>query len=726
MTIVAAMPVRPGVLYTCPMHPEVRADRPDACPKCGMALESMTVEAADAPNPELADMTRRLRVCAVLTAPLFVLAMLAMRAPLPATALPFSWVQLELALATPVVVWGGSPFFERAWRSLVTRNLNMFTLIALGTAAAFGFSLVATFAPSVLPHGFGAHGGTGAVSPVSPVSSAYPVYYEAAAVITTLVLLGQVLELRARAATSGALRGLLDLAPPFARRVRSTGDEEDVPLEAVVVGDSLRVRPGEKVPVDGVVTSGESAVDESMVTGEPIPVDKETGSRVTGGTINASGSFLMRADRVGMDSLLARIVLRVAEAQRTRAPLQRLADRVAQWFVPFVLVAAIGTAVVWGLFGPEPRLSFALVNAVSVLIIACPCALGLATPISVVAGMGRGARAGILIEDAEALERLATIDTLVVDKTGTVTEGRPEVITIRALPGLTEAQLLELAAAVERGSEHPIAAAIARAAAAKSVPAASVASFASIAGKGAHGEVGGAKVVVGSARLLESMGIDVAALLTLGAALLDAGMTVVHVAIDGRAAGVLGITDVVKSTAAAAVRELQEAGVRVVMATGDGARTAERVAKEVGIETVHASLSPEEKTELVQRLQREGHVVAMAGDGVNDAPALAAANVGIAMGTGTDIAMQSATVTLVKGDLRGVLRARRLGQATVSNIRQNLFFAFAYNALGIPLAAGVLYPALGWLLSPMIASAAMSLSSVSVITNALRLRRAPL
>jgi Cu+-exporting ATPase len=590
----------------------------------------------------------------------------------------------------------------------------MFTLIALGTSAAFGFSLFATLAPHALPQGFHAHGSV-------------PVYYEAAAVITTLVLLGQVLELRARAATSGALRALLDLAPSTARRVTDGGTETDVPLESVVVGDVLRVRPGEKVPVDGIVTSGESAVDESMVTGEPIPVEKEPASRVTGGTINTSGSFLMRADRVGADTLLARIVHRVAEAQRTRAPLQRLADRVAEWFVPLVLVAAVITAVVWGLFGPEPRLAFALVNSVAVVIIACPCALGLATPISVVAGMGRGAREGVLIENADALERLAKVDTLVVDKTGTLTEGRPEVTAIRPLPGFTETELLELAVTVERGSEHPIASAIVRAAAAKSIGTARQhTAFVSIAGKGAHAVVDGAKVVVGSAKLLESQGIDIAPLAALVDALHDEGTTAVHVAIDGRAAGVLGVTDVVKSSAAAAVRELRAAGVHVVMATGDGAKAAQRVAKEVGIDTFHAGLSPEEKTSLVEQLQRDGHVVAMAGDGVNDAPALAAADVGIAMGTGTDVAMQSATVTLVKGDLRGVLRARRLGQATVSNIRQNLFFAFAYNVLGIPLAAGVLYPLVGWLLSPMIASAAMSFSSVSVITNALRLRRARL
>ncbi|MDB4998557.1 MAG: haloacid dehalogenase, partial [Myxococcaceae bacterium] len=633
----------PGVIYSCPMHPEVQSDRPGACPKCGMALEPTTVQAADAPNPELDDMTRRLRVCAVLTVPLFVLAMLDMRVPLPASALPF----IELALAAPVVLWGGLPFFERGLRSIRTRHLNMFTLIALGTSAAFGFSLVATFAPSVLPHGFH-HGG------------AVPVYYEAAAVITTLVLVGQVLELRARAATSGALRALLDLAPSTARRVKD-GEEADVPLAEITVGDILRVRPGEKVPVDGVVTSGESAVDESMVTGEPVPVDKEPESRVTGGTLNTSGSFLMRADRVGSDTLLARIVHRVAEAQRTRAPLQRLADRVAEWFVPLVLLAAATTALVWGLFGPEPRLAFALVNAVSVLIIACPCALGLATPISVVAGMGRGAREGVLIENAEALERLAKVDTLVVDKTGTLTEGRPEVTTVRALPGFTEAQVLELSAVVERGSEHPIASAIARAAAARSLDTSRHhAAFASIAGKGAHAEVDGAKVVVGSAKLLASLGIDAAPLAALADAIHEEGITAVYVAIGGSAAGVLGVTDVVKSNAADAVRELREAGVHVIMATGDGAKAAARVAKAVGIDGVHAGLSPEEKTELVQRLQKEGHVVAMAGDGVNDAPALAAADVGIAMGTGTDVAMESATVTLVKGDLRGVLRARRL------------------------------------------------------------------
>jgi Cu+-exporting ATPase len=704
----------PGTMWICPMDPEVRQDHPGACPKCGMALEpeQPAALATEAPDPELVSMSRRFRVSVVLSVPLFFLGMSEMIPGQPVQhVLPsqgLAWVQL--ALASPVVLWGGAPFFHRGWASVKNRHLNMFTLIALGTGAAYLFSVFATVAPGLLPHAFTGHGG------------AAPVYYEAAAVITTLVLLGQVLELRARRATSGALRALLSLAPTVARRVLEDGREEDLPLEQVRVGDTLRVRPGEKVPVDGVVVEGETAVDESMVTGESLPVEKEPGARVTGGTVNSTGSLLMRAERVGRDTLLARIVQRVGEAQRSRAPIQRLADTVAAWFVPAVIAVAVLTFGVWAFLGPEPRLAYALVNAVAVLIIACPCALGLATPMSVVVGTGKGAGMGVLIRDAEALELLERVDTLVVDKTGTLTEGKPKLVSVVA-EGLDEARLLHLAASLERGSEHPLAAAVVKGAEERGAVPTSVQGFRSVTGKGVTGRVGGAEVALGNRALLESLGMDAGPLPARAEALRREGQTVMFVAVDGRPAGLLGVADPLKSTTPEALATLQREGVRVVMLTGDSRTTAEAVARTLGIDQVVAEVLPEGKGDVVKRLQAEGRVVAMAGDGVNDAPALAQANVGIAMGTGTDIAMESAAVTLVKGDLRGIARARALSRATLRNIRQNLFFAFLYNVLGVPIAAGVLYPLFGLLLSPMLAAAAMSLSSVSVIGNALRLRK---
>jgi Cu+-exporting ATPase len=700
--------------WTCPMHPEVLRDGPGTCPLCGMALEPRVARADDEPGEELRDMTRRLRLCAVLTAPLFLLAMAEMGSPSPLAGLlsPRAAALVQMALAAPVVLWGGAPFFARGWASIVAGRLNMFTLIALGTGAAFGYSVVAALLPGLLPHSFDAHGG-------GP-----PVYFEAAAVITTLVLLGQVLELRARHATGGALRALLRLAPRNARRL-AHGRDEDVPLDVVRPGDRLRVRPGETVPVDGAVVEGTSAVDESMVTGESIPVEKAPGSPVIGGTVNATGSFVMTAERVGAETLLARIVRMVAEAQRTRAPIQRLADQVSAWFVPGVVAAAAVTFAVWATHGPEPRLAYALVNAVAVLIIACPCALGLATPMSIMVATGRGARAGVLVKSAEALETLEKVDTLVVDKTGTLTEGKPRLSVVMPAPGQDEAELLRLAASLERASEHPLAAAIVAAAAARALPLAETTAFRYLTGRGVTGTVDGRAVALGNAALLEEMrirpGLDGPA-----EALRRDGQTVVFLAVDGRVAGILGVSDPVREGTPEALRLLRKDGVHVVMVTGDGESTAQAVARRLGIEDVRAEVLPAEKAALVGQLQDAGHVVAVAGDGVNDAPALARAHVGIAMGTGTDVAMQSAGVTLVKGDLRGVARARRLSRATMRNIRQNLFFAFLYNALGVPVAAGVLYPWLGLLLSPMIASAAMSLSSVSVIANALRLRRAAL
>jgi Cu+-exporting ATPase len=699
--------------YVCPMHPEIVRSEQGSCPICGMALEPRTVTLEEAPDPEYLDMRRRFWVSLGLSLPLVVVAMSEMipgqplQRLIPGTLMV--WVQL--ILATPVVLWGGWPFFQRGWASVRNRHLNMFTLIALGTGAAYGFSVFATFFPSLLPHAFTGHGGQ------------TPVYFEAAAVITTLVLLGQVLELRARHATSGALKALLGLAPKTARLLREDGREEDVPLDQVQRGDRLRVRPGEKVPVDGLVLEGDSAVDESMVTGEPIPVEKTSGSRVTGGTVNGTGGFVMQAERVGRDTLLSQIVQRVAEAQRSRAPIQRLADTVSAWFVPIVIGIAVVTAILWGVWGPEPRLAHALVNAVAVLIIACPCALGLATPISIVVGMGRGAQAGVLIRDAAALEEMAKVDTLVVDKTGTLTEGKPSLTSVVPAPGFDEARLLHLAASLERGSEHPLASAIVQGARLRGAVLTEASGFKSLTGQGVTGRVGGAQVALGNAKLLEGMGVEVAALVEKAEPLRREGQTVMFVAVDGKAAGLLGVADPVKASTPEAIRELRAAGMRLVMLTGDSRTTAEAVARRLGIDEVHAEVHPEEKSDHVKRLQAEGRVVAMAGDGVNDAPALAQAQVGIAMGTGTDIAMESAAVTLVKGDLRGIARAQRLSRGTVHNIRQNLFFAFIYNVLGVPVAAGLLYPFFGLLLSPMIASAAMSISSVSVIANALRLRR---
>ncbi|AKF79709.1 copper-exporting ATPase [Myxococcus fulvus 124B02] len=702
------------VEYVCPMHPEVVREGPGSCPICGMALEPRTVLPEDTPDPELTSMWRRFLVGMGLTVPLLVLAMSDMIPGQPVQhAVPASvlaWAQL--ILATPVVLWGGWPFFQRGWASVKNRHLNMFTLIALGTGAAYVFSVFATLFPDVLPHGLRTgHGGTA------------PLYFEAAAVIVTLVALGQVLELRARHATSGALRSLLSLAPPVARRIREDGHEEDVPLAHVHPGDRLRVRPGEKVPVDGEVLEGASAVDESMVTGESLPVEKSRGEKVTGGTVNGTGSLVMKAERVGKDTLLSRIVQRVSEAQRTRAPIQRLADKVAAVFVPVVIAVAVVTAVVWAVWGPEPRLAHALVNAVAVLIIACPCALGLATPMSIMVGTGRGAQAGVLIRDAAALERLEAVDTLVVDKTGTLTEGKPRLVSVVASEGIDEATLLRLAASLERGSEHPLAEAIVSGAKARGAVLTAVEDFRSETGKGVVGRVDGVEVALGNAALMSARGVEATALTARAESLRQEGQTVVLVAVSGRAAGLLGVEDPVKESTPEALSLLRQEGLRVVMLTGDSRTTAEAVARRLGISEVIAGVLPEGKGDVVKRLQQEGRVVAMAGDGVNDAPALAQADVGIAMGTGTDIAMESAGVTLVKGDLRGIVRARRLSQGALRNIRQNLFFAFIYNLLGVPLAAGVLYPFFGLLLSPIFASAAMSLSSVSVIANALRLRR---
>jgi Cu+-exporting ATPase len=707
---------RAAMQYVCPMHPEVVRDQPGPCPICGMALEPRTATLAEGPDPELRAMTRRLRVSLVLTLPVFLLAMSEM---IPGGAvrrtfsgLPVNWVQM--VLAAPVVLWGGWPFFQRGWESLVNRSLNMFTLIALGTGAAFAFSVFATLFPGFLPHGFTGHDGL------------VHVYFEAAAVITTLVLMGQVLELRARHATSGAIKALLGLAPRTARRVSPDGREEDVPLAEVRVGDTLRVRPGEKVPVDGIVVSGRSAVDESMLTGEPIPAEKADGDRVTGGTINQTGTLLMRAERVGGDTLLARIVQRVGEAQRSRAPVQRLADTVSAWFVPVVIAVAALTALAWGVLGPEPRLAHALVNAVAVLIIACPCALGLATPMSIMVATGRGAQAGVLVRDALALERLEKVDVLVVDKTGTLTEGKPRLAGVVPAAGLDEATALRLAASLEKGSEHPLAAAIVAGAEAQGIRPNAVEGFTALAGRGVSGTVDGRQVALGNERLLREMGVQPGPLAERAEALRKDGHTVVFLAAEGRIAGLLGIADPVKETTPRALQGLRSEGLRIVMVTGDSRTTAEAVARRLGIDEVEAEVLPERKGEIVRRLQSQGRVVAMAGDGINDAPALAQADVGIAMGTGTDVAIESAAITLVQGDLRGVVRARRLSKATMRNIRQNLFFAFVYNALGVPIAAGALYPVIGLLLSPMIASAAMSFSSVSVIANALRLRRLPL
>ena len=698
-----------GTIWTCPMHPQIRRDGPGACPICGMALEPLEPSLEEGQNPELVDMTRRFWVGAVLSAPLFLLAMGSEIFGWKLVAMDvLPWVQL--ALATPVVLWAGWPFFERFWASLKSRHLNMFTLIGLGVGVAFGYSLVALLLPGAFPPALRTMGGYP------------PVYFEAAAVITTLVLLGQVLELRARSATGRAIRALLGLAPKTARRV-TDGVEEDVPLELVAVGDVLRVRPGEKVPVDGVVTEGRSSVDESMISGEPVPVEKLVGAKLTGATVNGTGSLLMRAERVGRDTMLAQIVRMVADAQRSRAPIQKLADTVSGWFVPAVVLIAVVTFVVWSLVGPEPRLSHALVNGIAVLIVACPCALGLATPMSIMVGTGRGATSGVLVKNAEALELMEKIDTLVVDKTGTLTIGKPQLIEVVAADGFVEDEVLGLAAALEKGSEHPLAAAIVAGAEARAVAVASSADFASHTGKGVSGTVGGRAVALGNKALLAESGVDTAPLDDQADGYRAEGQGVMFVAADGRLAGLLVVADPIKESAADAIKALRASGVRVVMLTGDNARTAEAVARRVGgIDEVLADVLPDQKQAKVEALRGEGRRVAMAGDGINDAPALAAADVGIAMGTGTDVAMESAAVTLVKGDLGGIVRARHLSSAVMRNIRQNLFFSFVFNASGIPIAAGVLYPAFGLLMSPVIAGAAMAFSSVAVIGNSLRLR----
>jgi Cu+-exporting ATPase len=698
--------------YTCPMHPEVRRMGPGSCPICGMALEPVMVTLEDR-NPELEDMSRRFRYSLVITAPMlaFMVSDVLPGQPLQRV-LPGAWMNwLQFALATPVVLWGGWPFFVRGWASVVTRHLNMFTLIALGVGAAYAYSVAATLAPGLFPHSFRSHG------------DQIGVYFEPAAVIVVLVLLGQVLELRARSRTSSAIKNLLGLAPTIARRVIGDGTEAEVPLQHVHAGDRLRVRPGERVPVDGVIVDGRSTVDESMVTGEPMPVEKQAESKVTGGTVNGTGTFVMEAQRVGKDTLLAQIVRLVSDAQRSRAPIQRLADTVAGWFVPAVIAVAVITFIVWGFFGPEPRFAHALVNAVAVLIIACPCALGLATPMSIMVGTGRGAEMGVLLRNAEALELLEQVDTIVVDKTGTLTEGKPTLTTVAAQPGFEENLLLALVASLEQVSEHPLAAAIVGAARARDLAILDVSAFQSHTGKGVSGVVNGRQVAVGTPQLLLDRGADAAHLIPVADELRRRGETVIFVAIDGAAAGLVAVADRVKATTPEAILALKSEGLRVVMLTGDSRVTAEAVARSLGIDQVEAEVLPEHKAAVVKRLQAEGHRVAMAGDGINDAPALAQSDVGIAMGTGTDVAMESAGVTLVQGDLRGIVRARRLSRATMKNIRQNLFFAFIYNVLGVPVAAGVLYPAFGLLLSPIIASAAMTFSSVSVIGNALRLRR---
>ena len=701
-------------IYTCPMHPEVQQVGPGACPICGMALEPVVVTAEAPANPELLDMTRRFWIGLALTLPVAVLEMGGHFVDLGVWLTPNVDNLIQLALATPVVLWTGWPFFVRGWHSFVTRKLNMFSLIAVGTGVAWAYSVVATLAPQLFPPAFRGHEG------------AVAVYFEAAAGITVLVLLGQVLELRARERTSGAIRALLDLAPKAARRIDADGSEAEVALDAVLVGDRLRVRPGEKIPVDGTVVDGRSSVDESMVTGESMPVTKTADAKVIAGTINQSGSFIMRADKVGRDTLLSQIVQMVAAAQRSRAPIQRLADQVSSWFVPLVLFVALIAFVAWAVYGPEPRFTFALVAAVSVLIIACPCALGLATPMSIMVGIGRGARAGVLVKNAEALERMERVDTLVIDKTGTLTEGKPKVIAVIAAAGLSEADVLRLAASVERGSEHPLAAAIVAAAAERNLAMAEVGDFDAPPGKGVIGTVDGRKVALGNTNFLAELGIDASSLQSDADGLRRDGATVVFLAADERAAGLIAIADPVKATTPQALKGLVDDGMRIVMLTGDNRITAAAVARRLGITEVEAEVLPDRKGAIVDRLRREGRVVAMAGDGINDAPALAAADVGIAMGTGTDIAIESAGITLLKGDLTGIVRARRLSHATMRNIRQNLLFAFLYNGAAIPIAAGVLYPAFGILLSPVIGAAAMALSSVSVITNALRLRRAAL
>ena len=701
-----------GTIYVCPMHPQIRQVGPGSCPICGMALEPEVMTAEEGSSHELIDMTRRFWVGVALTLPVFALEMGAHLTNMHfVTGATSNWIQM--ALATPVVLWAGKPFFERGWASIVSRNLNMFTLIAIGTGVAWLYSMVATFAPYVFPEGF------------RRMDGSVPVYFEAAAIITVLVLLGQVLELRAREKTGGAIRALLNLSPKTARRLNADGTEEDVPLFHIHVGDHLRVRPGEAVPIDGVIIEGKSAVDESMVTGESMPVMKEKDAAVIGGTMNQTGGFVMKAERVGGDTMLSRIVQMVAEAQRSRAPIQRLADHVSAWFVPAVMLVAGLAFVVWAAFGPSPALSYGLIAAVSVLIIACPCALGLATPMSIMVGVGRGAQAGVLIKNAEALERMEKIDTLVVDKTGTLTEGKPKVTKIVAV-GISDDDLLSYAASLEQSSEHPLAHAVVVAAKEKGLPIAKTEEFDSPTGKGVVGKVNGHAIALGNIKMMAELKIDVASLEKQGDELRQDGATVIFAAVDGKAAGLLAIADPIKETTHQAIRELRHAGIRVVMLTGDNKTTAQAVARKLEIDEVEAEVLPEDKSRIVKQLREQGRIVAMAGDGTNDAPALAAADIGIAMGTGTDVAMESAGITLLKGDLMGIAKARKLSEAVMSNIRQNLFFAFIYNAAGVPIAAGVLYPIFGLLLSPIIAAAAMALSSFSVVANALRLKSAHL
>ena len=696
--------------YTCPMHPQIVRDGPGYCPICGMALESREVTAEDS-NPELADMTRRLWISLALAVPMLALMVSAFLSSMPMQHLftARAWGCIEFALATPVVLWCGLPFFVRGWQSVVHRSLNMFTLISLGTGSAYLYSVFATVFPQIFPASFRGVGGQ------------IDVYFEPAAVIVALVLLGQVLELRARSQTSGAIRALLGLAPKTAKRLDDQGGEADVPLDQVQVGDRLRVRPGEKIPVDGIVLEGHSSIDESMISGEPIPVEKDKDAKVTAGTVNGTGGFIMRAERVGADTLLAQIVKMVSEAQRSRAPIQRLADRVSSYFVPAVIGSAIITFIVWYFVGPQPRFAHALVNAVAVLIVACPCALGLATPMAIMVGTGSGARAGILIRNAEALETFGKVDTLIIDKTGTLTEGKPTLSVVIPQPGINEDDLLQLVASLERSSEHPLAAAIVKGAEAKKLSLSDVDEFNSTTGKGVKGTVTGKQVAVGNAELFRDLSVDPGPLLDRAEALRKEGQTVMLVAVDGKAAGIAGVADPIKESTPDAIRELKAAGLKIIMVTGDNATTAKAVADKLGIE-FEADVLPQKKADVVKERQQKGSVVAMAGDGVNDAPALAQANIGIAMGTGTDVAMEAGGITLLKGDLRGILRARHLSKSTMRNIRENLFFAFVYNAVGVPLAAGVLFPGFGLLLNPMIAAAAMSFSSVSVIANALRLR----